>query len=486
MTENSYLHSVGEISKGMPHFDLKLVISIIILMLIGTFIRMPTSDSIMNIDEIIPLRVHANMQNNNNLNTDWGSVIPELPYDFGKVRFNFSGYILFSYLLTPTQNDSTEHLSDLRRLNRFYFIASLILFSIICSMLGIRFVPAFFGLIILTIAPGLMHDAQMARPESFLTLIVCLVILGSVTSRRNYFLGYGVAGLALGIGMATKLIFAILILPLLCAIVTSGNNKIYSSIIVVITTVIGFLLAAPYAVLDPQGFMDGLKALNLQYSGEHYPHSATDGTIPIYVQLSFFMMVYGLVFLSPLAMTVLRYTFPIKANPNFGILLTLVLAYLVLFIFLGIHPVFFERNFHPFIIIMALNSAIILDMVPRIRWQIIIGALMIAPLLYWTCIINLVERSSHRARFNSELEEIVKISGMQPTELNIHSTVQDCGLFKQIDYNDRISFEQRQSYLNNSFNIVASHTSSFNLLPISTLHTYLDQNIYVLFKECQF
>jgi len=460
------------------------VSSIILLAFIGSYIRMPAGDSIMSLDEIIPLHVHANMQSNNNLNTDWGNVIPELPYDFGDARFNFSGYMLYSYLLTPAQNDSTEHLSDLRRLNRIYFVATLILFSVICSMLGAGFLPTLSGLVILTIAPGLVHDSQMARPESFLTLVVCLVILGSVIGKRNYFIGYAIAGLALGTGIATKLIFAVLALPLLYAIIGSKNSKMYGLIISVIAIVAGFILAAPYAAINPEGFIDGLKALNSQYSGEHYPHSDPDGALSIYAQISFFMIVYGFVFLSPVAMGIFYYRSTARVNYNYGILLSLVTAYLILFVFLGIHPVFFERNFHPFIVIMALSTVIILNTILKTKWQIIISLIMVAPLLYWTCMIYLVKQPSSRVAFNSELEEIVKKTGVEPEDLNIYSAVQECGLFRQVDYNDKISFDQRQAYLNKSFRVVASHISRFNILPTSTLHTYLEHNIYIFLKEC--
>jgi len=460
------------------------VISIILLALIGSYLRMPAGVSIMNIDEIIPLHVHANMQSNNNLNTDWGNVTPELPYEFGKARFNFSGYMLYSYLLTPAQNDSTKHLSDLRRLNRIYFVATLILFTAVCSMLEAGFLPALSGLVILTIAPGLVHDSQMARPESFLTLVVCLVILGSVIGKKNHLIGYAIAGLALGTGIATKLIFAVLALPLLYSIMWSKNSKIYGLIITVIAIIAGFILAAPYAAINPEGFIDGLKALNAQYSGEHYPHSDPDSALSIYAQTTFFMIVYGLVFLSPVAMVFFYYRSTARVNYNYGILLSLVAAYLILFVFLGIHPVFFERNFHPFIVIMALSSVIILNTILKTKWQIIISIIMVAPLLYWTSIIYLVEQPSSRAAFNSELEEIVKKTGVEPEELNIHSAVQECGFFRQVDYNDKISFNQRQTYLNKSFRVVASHISRFNILPTSTLHTYLDQNVYVFLKEC--
>jgi hypothetical protein len=475
---------INNILKAMQARYFLPVSSIILLALIGSYLRMPAGDSIMNIDEIIPLHVHANMQSNNNLNTDWGNVTPELPYEFGKVRFNFSGYMLYSYLLTPAQNDSTKHLSDLRRLNRIYFVATLIVFTVMCSMLGAGFGPTSSGLVILTIAPGLVHDAQMARPESFLTLIVCLVILGSVIGKKKHFAGYIVAGLALGTGIATKLIFAILALPLLYSILESRHNKINYLTIAAIAVVTGFILAAPYAVVNPEGFIDGLKALNSQYSGEHYPHSAVDGSTSIYAQISFFMLVYGFVFFSPVAMAILYNSSAARFDYSYGILLSLVAAYLILFIFLGLHPVFFERNFHPFIVIMALSSVIILNKVLKTKWQIVISIIMISQLLYWTCIIQLVERSSSRAKYYTELEEVVKNTGLQPTELNIHSNVQECGLFRQVDYNDQISLNQRQAHLDKSYRVVASHISSFNILPTSTLHTYLDQNIYILYKEC--
>ncbi len=133
---------------------------------------------------------------------------------------------------------------------------------------------------------------------------------------------------------------------------------------------------------------------------------------------------------------------------------------------------------------LGLSTAVILDMVLKGKWQVIISLMIVGPLIYWTYIINLVQHPAYRKEFNSELEKVVQKLGINPVEINLHSTVQDCGLLQQVDYNDKISLDQRQAYLSQSFRILASHISNFNLLPTSTLHTYLDQNIYIFFKEC--
>ncbi len=468
-----------------PHYFVSLIVAIVLLAFIGLSVRKPVDESIKNIDERIPLGMHASMWSNNNLNTDWSSASPVLPYNFSKFRFNFSGYILGSYLLTPAEKDDTQHLSDLRMLNRCFFIVTLILFAVICSMLGISSVSTIVGLTILTFAPGLVHDSQMARPESFLTLLVCFLIFGLVFSKRIKSVGYTITGIALGIGIATKFTFVLLSLLVLYAIFDSKKDRIKNTVFFVAFTLLGFFLAAPYVVFDFQGFWRGIQSLNIQYSQSHFPHSIFDKSTSFFTQIPFFIKVYGFVFLSPLVMAVYCSRFPGKFKNTAGVLVSLAVVYVIFFVTLCLHSVFFERNFHPLILIMALSCTVIVEMVPRTMWQLVIGVILFAPLIYWTYIINLVQYPSYHTQINNRLDELTKsLHTSTPIDVSLFSKIQSCGLIRQIDYSDKSSNDLRQAYLDQSYRICGSCISKFNALPTSTLHTYLDPSIYILYKPC--
>ena len=80
----------------MNHINSKLIVIGIIILIVGTFLRLAPNENLKNIDEVIPSYATKGMNLRGDLNTDWKIAVPELPHNFGRFRYNFSSYILFT------------------------------------------------------------------------------------------------------------------------------------------------------------------------------------------------------------------------------------------------------------------------------------------------------------------------------------------------------------------------------------------------------
>ena len=490
----SWFNAVAVLCKNMidSNRHIKIIITVpvlILLVIIGIFVRLPPQgNTIKNIDEVIPLLVHDGMRERGDVNTDLAKTIPPLPCNFGAVRFNLSGYMLASFLLTPEKLDE-PHLRDLRFLNLVFFFATVGIFLTVCGILKLDMFAAVIGVAIICVAPGLVHDGQMARPEAFLTLAFAAFVLGLAISKRWIAYGFLVAGLGAGIAVSIKFTFLMLVIPPLYLLLHYNLKVKYCSLVsglFLFALAVGFLIGTPYAILDFNGFLQGVRALFTQYSAGFPPHSTPDGRISLFRQVYFYLGVYGLVFISPLAGFLFARRF--SANSLFlrRFFFSLACLYTVFFIVLGINPVFFERNLHPFIFLMALSSALILNAMPGVRMRMLLAVAFLVPLGIWTYMINHVQTTAHLEQVQSKIQNITnQYAGLPIIDVSLVEKKQLFGIIRQIDLGDELSRELRSSYISQGYCVVGSYISPFNCLPTSTLNTYLDQNIYVLYKPCK-
>ena len=107
----------------------------------------------------------------------------------------------------------------------------------------------------------------------------------------------------------------------------------------------------------------------------------------------------------------------------------------------------------------------------------------LVPLGIWTYMINHVQTDRYQEQVQAEIQNITgQYAGLPETEVSLVEIPQPFGLIRQLDFGDEMSAKLRRSYISQGYRIVGSHISPFNCLPTSTLNTYLDQNIYILFK----
>jgi hypothetical protein len=159
--------------------------------------------------------------------------------------------------------------------------------------------------------------------------------------------------------------------------------------------------------------------------------------------------------------------------------------YLVFFGGLAAHAVFFERNFHPMVPLMALSSAVLVQRVPAPRWRALAAGVLLLPLLYWSAVINRVQTSAYSQDSAARLTAAAARLPLAPTfQIGLDSAVEPCGTGWQSDYGDPTSASQRARYLAQDYRLVVSQPSPFQRLPTSTLQTYLAPGTNVLHKDC--
>ena len=82
----------------MNPINSKLIVIGIINLVVGSFLRLAPNENLKNIYELVPSYVKKVMNLRGDENTDWRLAVPELPYNFGRFRYNFSSFILFTKL----------------------------------------------------------------------------------------------------------------------------------------------------------------------------------------------------------------------------------------------------------------------------------------------------------------------------------------------------------------------------------------------------
>jgi hypothetical protein len=122
---------------------------------------------------------------------------------------------------------------------------------------------------------------------------------------------------------------------------------------------------------------------------------------------------------------------------------------------------------------------------PGVRMRILLAFLFLVPLGIWTYIINHVQTTAHQEKVQSKIQNITnQYAGLPIIDVSLVEKKQLFGIIRQVDLGDELSKKLRSSYIRQGYGLVGSYISPFNCLPTSTLNTYLDQNIYVLYKPC--
>lgn len=410
-----------------------------------------------------------------------------MPHDFGKFRYNFSSYLLVLRVYCGECKESSDRLAAIRGFNLWLFILGFV--GLLGCVLALNFskLAGAIVLLIYSLSPGNIHDAHMARPETFLSTLTILYLLLCIFyfNVGAYFFVLA-AAFILGFAIATKFTFAILLALIMAFVFLREADGIFNLNLlkktfgILVFLFFGFSLGAPYALMDLQGYIDGVNQLQSQYYNLHLPHSYVGGGSTWLWQLEFFLKIYGLIMVMPVILII----YSIK-NKILSIEFYFAVCALLFICIFCRASVFFERNINPIIPLFALLAGFVVNRATFKKINMILIAVIIIPLAYWSYWIYAVQLK----KYSLEIDKIEYglRERYKPSRV-VHQTmsgdVSGCGLIRFVDFSDQTSKESRKNLIANDWENISNFNGPFQWLPTSTLHTYLSANIFWYFKNC--
>lgn len=313
-------------------------------------------------DEPIALAVVDRVIEERTLDTNWART--RVPEHFRYNQYNFSAYYIFSAgletLAYAFDGGAANDEDAARKRLRTYSALLGGICVLLAGWLGFRLRDTTAGLAgaLLTLASApLFQDAIYARPEAFCTVLALSSILLMTGKQALIPMRLALVGLLLGLLVATKLTFVLLLPFPIAALVAlhTGAGRIRTACTYVAAVALGVVAGAPWAVAHPAEYVEGISHLVAQYGNGHGrgPHGLPDGSLVERIGhgLSYLRYVVGLPTLaaSGLGLAVLVRRRPIPEMLMIGaVLLTLVY-------FLQSRA-FFERNLShglPVLFVMA-------------------------------------------------------------------------------------------------------------------------------------
>jgi hypothetical protein len=456
---------------------LGLLLGVALVFTAALFVRRTERD-MLNGDELIPVLVVSEMIAQADWNTDWARP-PTMSENFKTAAVGgFSSYMVAAagyYRLAGV----TPGIESLRGMNLVFFSASFVLMLLLLRKQAARIdLYTLAGVALLALAPGLVFDAWMARPESFLVLlaVALLFLLDAVAAPWAW-------GLIVGLGAASKITFLAFVLVMAAACVRERQGAFRRLCEMSAGLVVGYVLGAPVVLSDPMRVLTGLQALSTQYNSGHPPHSVfgSDPWRMLWLQTRFYSLTCGIAFWAPALWAAVR----LRRERLSGLVeqepvkLACVVAYWVSFLYLGSRPVFFERNFHFF---LAIAFWLLVDAVracERAWVRVALLALALVPMCVWSYRIKLHDKGYAWAvrtpehPYDQELGYGTYFIGAP-----------SCGKLRLIDYADDYSKLFREQLRRQGFRGRGRERSAFAVLPVSTFFTYLAPNYYYMEKRC--
>jgi hypothetical protein len=240
-------------------------------------------------DEVIATKVVASLDANRDWDSNWARA--DLDSEFRYDQYNFSSYhyalYLFSLLVdalpgTTSWEAEREGLSLHRLFSALLAIVAVGQVAWLGRKLAgpVAGVGAGAGSALL---PLLVQDAHYARPEAFVTVLTLGVVALSwpqaVWSPRRLI----AAGFVAGLLVACKVsMLALVWLPLVSLwpvreFRVGWTRATAAPVLVGMAVLVGFYLGAPYALIDPVAYLNGINHLMLQYAGLHPPYGLIEG-----------------------------------------------------------------------------------------------------------------------------------------------------------------------------------------------------------------
>lgn len=450
----------------------------ILLLFVFFALRLIRGEAILNQDELIPLRIAEAMSERGVLDPNWNFAdLGLLKYD----SYNFYLYNLLAFfLIKPAQWLGLPPLGALRVANLIMQLGAMWLARDALRRLGADARAQLFACALIAVAPGLVQDAYMARPETLTYLLVALLIW-SLTLEVPLIRRLGFAGLVLGAGVAVKVTFAsaaVLVLPPLAEGWTERGPRKWGSCAAVlgIGIVIGFAMAAPYALIYPDVFLSGLAHLAAQYSQGHPPHS-----LPVYSfgSQAFWILRYFIELYGPLLLIGLVGPLWLSGRQQWWAL-AFAACWLVLAVYFATERVFFERNFAHGLFPLLLATALAVGAIRSNAGRYLAAAAVLIPMSYWSVQIAIAARSQFGPQ-NYESSNNLTVTHRLTAAENIEDLKRSgCDTIGVIEYNDPQSRDYVSSLEQAGFKLIGHYRGRFAPLMTSTLQVYLDPGVYYL------
>jgi hypothetical protein len=451
--------------------------AIIALLAAFFWLRLDIDQRVSNPDEWIPVSVSEGMSKRGDLDPDWFlAEMKEAPY-FRYHQYNFYSYNLASHLvLKATQWTGLTPIQRLRLTNLLYQVIAIGAAMLAARWMGFAPFSILFIGAALIFSPALVHDAQMARPESFLYMLLGLALL---CLARPTSVALFLAGLLIGVGASTKISFVLdglVFLPLLFAPLRTAVTR---ASLLTLGTLAGFAASAPYALIHFDAFMYGVAILKEQYAGVHLPHSHTPlRTLGVIDWVAgFLLIVYGALF--PLALLI----FPAMYRRASTILWGVWLFIAVTSLYFGFQQVFFERNFGPAVIAAVVITGAILSTSRSHTAQAVVLATVLVPMIYWSAQIALSARENDLRRGAFIAQHGLTVNAWLWSQQGSIAVPACHNVVAVQSYRDDRTAQIIEAIEHSGYERVAQYRSRFEALPASTLQTYMDTG--ALFFKCK-
>ncbi len=370
-----------------------------ILIAVGAFVlRYDLSHAIhlgTHMDESIITRLSERATNDGLISANWDGFTGTW---FTKSTYQFSPYSLIQEGVALTADKLTGWPNSLRghqRLARttscvFGALTILLVFFTARELFGNNW-SALYSEIILAV--GFLHvqDSIYARVEAFLCMCIVLCLYcsaKSLTSRRATEWSYATAFVA-GVAIAAKynaLPVLVLVAFAVYFIIKPFQSSISSSLIAIakygLVMILGFVMATPEILIDPQPLIDGALSEYRHYAKGHIPHEAFDFWDNNLFYFSRYLMELGLGVVSCLlALGFLYLVWRVRTVPAIMLATFLCVAFV-----LGVMPtVRFERNlevfFGPLAIAAGTTAGAIVTWASRRYTKPVVGLVAVGLLL---------------------------------------------------------------------------------------------------------
>lgn len=469
-------------------------------------------------DENIPANVVVHMLGEPTLDTNWKNA--DVHPDFRYPQYNFSGYMVFAAVavllsqVLPVLGDETT-LGMLRAWSALLgvvavaqtFFLGRTLFGAAAGLLGAAFAA---------IALLLCQDSLYARPETFVTVLTLAYVQVLLSPRLGPRARIVRASLLLGFLVGTKVSMLMLAPGLLLAgrqsLPAAGSWKAWlraewerrrpvlraALAWAPPCVALGFILAAPYALVNPRDYLHGLQTLATQYGGGHWPHGVPDGSAAQRLLFAgrYFTATLGLPLLLAMAIGAAG---ALRRRDGDALLVFALFALTVLRF--GSYPTFFERNVsHVLPLGLAFAGAGVLACAqwvrqPRARAALLAGLLALTALPAWqaTSILRFdllpgqadARLVAARKQVEAEYGLHARYAALTIAKQELLTDVAPCeaNLLEVNDPGDRQTAAAIRDLEGRGFRVVHVAPTPFAHVPTSTLNTYFPVARLFLFRE---
>jgi hypothetical protein len=417
------------------------------------------------------------------------------PHYYQYPQYNFYSYnILSHFLIAATAPLGVQPIVVLRIANVVYQLTALALLIAVLSKL--QFPPAALlaAAALVTFMPGMAHDAHIARCESLLYLLFAAIMASAVAGR--FLLG----GVILGFGAAAKVTFlasGLAFVPFLYAAATSLPALLRRTATIALATVATFTLAAPYAVLHFPVLVTGLARIHGVYlahgPGPHRPIDPTPLRDALHAA-AFLAVVYG--GLVPAAIVAPLFSSPHGAQQNAGprspdcaslhpgykcLCLGVWLASVAVVATFAPVPFFIERNYSLALFGCAVLLAGWIAFGRARALAVVAFTAALIPMGHWSVEIALANNERPMARRGAwQVAHLAApVTFFWTGKPDVADELPACtGLLAVPDLNDDTSRRVLAYVRATGRKEVGHYVSRFSIAPTSTLHTYLDADVY--------